>query len=126
MKKDDDLAFMLTGSAWMAKDAPGANDYGAFARAAVEREVVLGPASNNRILLAVASAQTELYRALADLGGIPCLVDMTMSVDGTGMVAGMVRKLVSGSRTSTVTSVSVAPLDDAAFAVPAGWKRERK
>jgi hypothetical protein len=126
MTKDGDLAFMLSGSAWIAKDAPGANDYQAFAGAAIERQVVLGPASDNRIVLALARAQTELYRALADIGGIPYLVDMKMEVDGHGMLASLVRKLVAGSRTSTVTTVTAAPLDDSTFAVPAGWKRERK
>lgn len=126
MTKDGDLAFMLTGSACIANDAPGANDYAAFARAAIERQVVLGPASDNRIVLALARGQTELYRALADVGGIPYRVDMKMDVDGRGMLASMVRRLVSGSRTSTVTTVTAAPLDDSTFAVPAGWKRERK
>lgn len=126
MTKGDDLAFMLTGSAWVANDVPGAVDYQTFARAAIERQVVLGPASDNRILLAVARAQTELYRALADLGGIPYLVDMKMDVDGRGMLAGLVRKTISGSRTSTVKTVTAAPLDDSTFEVPAGWKRERK
>lgn len=120
-----DFAFMLTGSAWIAAEAPGAADYGAFARAAVDRDVVLG-AADNSILLAVARAQSELYRALADLGGIPYVIDMTMAIDGKGMLAGIVRKGVSGTRASTVTAVSVAPLDDSTFAVPAGWKRERK
>ena len=57
---------------------------------------------------------------------MPYLVDMTIGVDGQGMFAGMARKLISGSRTSTVTSVAAAPLADAMFAVPDGWKREKK
>ncbi|OFW05300.1 MAG: hypothetical protein A3H96_07630 [Acidobacteria bacterium RIFCSPLOWO2_02_FULL_67_36] len=126
MTKDGKLAFMLTGSACIAKDAPGASDYQAFALAAIEQQVVLGPASDNRILLALARGQTELYRGLADLGGIPYVVDMKMDVDGHGMVAGLVRKAIAGSRTSTVKTVATAPLDAATFAVPSGWKRQRK
>jgi hypothetical protein len=126
LTKDESIAFMLTGSACVAADAPGAGDYLAFARAAIDRQLLLGPASDNRLVLALVRAQTELYRALADAGGIPFVVDMNMAVDGKGMLAGMVRKLLSGSRTSTVTAVSAGPLDEAMFVVPAGWKRENK
>lgn len=126
LTKEDGLAFMLTGSACVAHDAPGASDYQAFARAAIDRQLVLGPASDNRLVLALVRGQTELYRALADVGGIPYVVDMNMDVDGRGMLAGIVRKVLSGRRTSTVITVSAAPLDNATFAVPAGWKRERK
>lgn len=126
LTKDESLAFLLTGSACVAADAPGAGDYLAFARAAIDRQLLLGPASDNRLLLALVRAQTELYRALAEIGGIPYAVEMNMDVDGKGMLAGMVRKLLKGSRTSTVTAVSAAPLDETMFVVPAGWKRENK
>jgi hypothetical protein len=126
MTKDGSLVLVMTGSAWAAKDVPGADDYSAFAAAAIEKEVVLGPASNNLILLAVTRAQTELYRALGKLRGIPYVIDMTLKVDGHGLIAGMVNKVVSGTRTSTVTKVAVAPLSDALFAIPDGWKRQKK
>lgn len=126
MTEDDSLALMMTGSAWMAGDAPGADDYAAFAHAAIERQIVLGFSSNNRILLAITRGQTELYRALGELRGVPYLVDMNLKVDGHGMLAGIVNKVVSGSRTSTVTKVTVAPLADALFEIPEGWKRQKK
>lgn len=78
------------------------------------------------ILLAVTRAQTELYRALGTLRGIPYVIDMTLKADGHGFLAGMVNKVVSGARTSTVTKVAVAPLSDALFAIPDGWKRRKK
>jgi hypothetical protein len=126
LSKDDGPALTLTGSACTAKDAPGTMDYLDFGRAAIERQVVLGPATDNRVLLALGRAQTDLYRGLTDLGGIPYLVDMKMDVDGSGMVAGLFRKVLTGSRMSTVKMVVAAPIDDATFVVPAGWKRERK
>lgn len=51
---------------------------------------------------------------------------MTTRADGKGMLAGLVNKAVSGTRTSTVTTVAVAPLADALFTIPDGWKREKK
>ena len=69
--------------------------------------------------------QTELYRAIS-AKGVPHLVDMTIGIKGTGALAGMVRKIVSGARTSTVTNIAVAPLADTLFAVPDGWKRDHQ
>lgn len=126
MTRDGSLALMMTGSAWVAKDAPGADDYARFAKGAIERQVALGPASRNMILQAITRAQTELYRTLGGLRGIPYLIDMTLNVDGHGILAGMLNKLVSGTRTSAVTKVALEPLSDALFVIPDGWKREKK
>lgn len=126
MTKSGETVLTLTGSAWIAGAAPGADDYQAFAQAANAGDVVIGYASDNVILLAITRGQTELYRALSALPGIPYVVDMTIGVDGKGMLAGMVRKVTSGSRTSTVTSAAATPLPDATFAIPNDWKREKK
>jgi hypothetical protein len=42
------------------------------------------------------------------------------------MLAGIVRKVVRGSRVTTVARLDTAPRDDSLFTVPAGWKRELK
>ena len=42
------------------------------------------------------------------------------------MLAGMVRKIVSGTQRTEVTSVSIDSLADDLFVVPAGWKSEKK
>jgi len=126
MTKDGRLALTMTGSAWMASDVPGTEDYDVFAAAAIERQIVFGLASDNKILLAVTRAQTELYRALGGLHGIPYVVETATNVDGKGFLASVVRKAVSGTQTTEVTSVSIAPLADDLFVVPAGWKSEKK
>jgi hypothetical protein len=51
---------------------------------------------------------------------------MTLNVDGHRILAGMLNKLVSGTRTSAVTKVVLEPLSDALFVIPDGWKREKK
>src|SRR5438128_1495213 len=87
MSKDGTLALTMTGRAWLAADAPGAADYAAFAKAAIERDLVLGVASNNKILLAITRGQTELYRAVATAHGMPFQVETNTDVDGHGMLA---------------------------------------
>ena len=126
ISSDGKTGMTLTGTACLAGSAPGADDYRAFAQAADERELVIGYVSDNMILLAITRGQTELYRALSAKPGVPYLIDMTIGADGQGMFAGSVRKLISGSRTSTVTSVATDPLAATLFAVPDGWKRDKK
>jgi hypothetical protein len=54
------------------------------------------------------------------------LVETKTDVDGRGVLAGMVGKIIRVSNTTTVTNISVEALPDATFAVPEGWKREKK
>ena len=121
-------AIMLTleGYACLAQSATGVEDYQTFARLAHEQQLVLGPASDNYLLLAVARAQTELYRALTMSGGLPLIVDMTFDVEGRGIAASIARKVLSASRTSASAKFDAAPLADTLFTVPADWKREAK
>lgn len=124
--KSEEIVLTLSGTACLATAAPGVNDYSAFAKAAYDQNLVLGRATDNAILLAMIRGQTELYRALSQQGGIPLIVDLMTSVEGKGILAGMVRKPLAGTRVTTATKVEAATLDDALFVVPAGWKRESK
>ena len=126
LTKDRETALSLIGAAWIAKSAPGADDYRTFVQAAIESQLVIGFASDDALALAVTRAQTEMYRALGTAPGIPYLIETAMKVDGKGMFAGMLNKVASVKRTSTVTNVAVEPLADAAFAIPDDWKREKK
>jgi hypothetical protein len=126
INKSGNVVLTLAGSAWIAKAAPGAGDYSTFVQSADARGLVIWYTSDNLILLAVTRARTELYRAIGATGGIPYLVEMTSGVEGTGVLAAMVRKVTAATWTATVTSVLTAPLDDDRFAIPQGWKREKK
>jgi hypothetical protein len=126
MTKDGSMALVLTGKACIASGSGGEVDYRTFADAARDHDLVLGPASSNKILLARTRAQTELYRLIADAGGIPYGIDMTFSVDGRGVLSSMVRKILAGMQVLAVTTVDTAPIPPATFMVPDGWKRARK
>ena len=106
-------------------DEVSATLFASFVKAANEKQLVVGYASSNRILLAHARGQTELYRALGELHGIPYVIDMTMTFDGHGMLTRLLNK-TAGARTSTVTRVGVEPLAAAMFTIPDGWKRDIK
>ena len=126
MTKSGEIAMILTGAACLAAEAPGMADYLTFAKAAADQNLVLGQASDNLILLGFTRGQTELYRVMSMQGGVPLIVDLTITVDGKGVLAGMVRRLVAGSRMTTATRLDTADTASALYAVPAGWKRELK
>jgi hypothetical protein len=126
MTKDGDIALVLTGTACIASGSRSETDYRTFADAAREHDVVLGPSSSNRIVLARTRAQTELYRLIAETGGIPYGIDMTFSVAGHGVLSSMVRKILDGTQSVAVTSIATTPIPPPTFMVPDGWKRARK
>ena len=129
MTSSGDLALTLKGTACLSAAATGVDDYMTFATAAHAQNVVFGLASDNYILLALARAQTELFRALTEKSGMPLFLDLTFAVDGKGMLAGIVRKAVTSairSRAITVSKIDTSPVEDARFSVPTGWKREQK
>jgi len=123
---DGKTALTMNGAACLAPDAAGVAAYQSFTQEAYERQLVVGYVSDNLLLLALTRGQTELYRALVTRRGIPLRVDMTIGVDGTGMVAGIVRRALTGTRVSTVTTIDVLPLEEALFAIPADWKGDKK
>jgi hypothetical protein len=111
----------MNGTACLAAaDTSAIADYRGFAKAAIEQNLVLGQATDNVILLAVARGQTELYRAIA-AKGIPLMTNLTVAVEGTGLLAGIVRKAVSAQRVTTMTKLESSPRDASLFAVPPGW-----
>jgi len=121
-----EVALMLDGTACVARAGPGVDDYHVFAEAGRERNLVIGPATGNFLVMALVRGQTELFRALTANGGMPLTIDLTFDVDGKGVYASLVRKIANGGRLTTVTRLDAAPRDDAIFVVPAGWKRELK
>jgi len=124
--RDGSIVLALTGTACLAPDVAGAGDYMTFAKQASAQNLVLGQATDNYILLALSRGETELYRALTQTGGVPLRIDYEIGVDGKGILAGIVRKPLAGSRLTTAAKLDAAEIDDAMFAVPAGWKRELK
>ena len=64
----------------------------------------------------------EMYKAIADAGGIPFSVEMGMKIDGAGPMAGMMNKVMGGAAfATTVSSVSTDAVPADKFDVPAGY-----
>ena len=73
-----------SGTAWIARQGAGVAEYVAFFRAA--RDVLIAGSINvPKTYLAVDRTETELYRRIAALGGIPYALDMKIEVEGSGI-----------------------------------------
>ncbi len=118
---NDTMNLAMAGPVWLAKNAPGAADYQAFYTTAIKNNVFLG--ANPRQVRgqgANVKGMTELYRAMA-AAGLPYAQELQTKFEGTGPMIGMMNKMGSMTMTSTVTAISVDPIGDDMFAVPAGY-----
>jgi hypothetical protein len=114
------MTMVLKGSIWAAKEGPGAAEFAAFSKAAVELNlagVLSGgvPGKTNPAL-------QRLMAATAKASGVPCLTEMNMTVDGAGPLADMMRQSGAMKTTVKTTSVSTEALADDLFVVPADYK----
>jgi hypothetical protein len=120
---DKEMKMVMTGPVFIAKGAPGSADYAKFYLAAAEKGFIMSDPRAARGAPQQAKGQTELYKAIADTGGIPYFMEMGMTIEGSGPMAGMMNKMMGGSAfTNTVTAVSTDAVAGDKFDIPAGYK----
>lgn len=121
------MTVTLSGPMWIAKGAPGAGDFLHFYKGAVEKGWIFSDPRAAKGSPGQAKATAEMYKQLAETGGVPYETDMTIKMSGEGPMAALMAKMGGMSMTSTVQSVEVGPLADDLFAPPPGYKlNERK
>lgn len=114
------------GTVWIVKDAPGTADYVNFYKAAAAKGWIFGDPRAAKGQPGQAKATAEMYRQLAEAGGLPYEVDMSISAEAEGPLA-MLAKAMNSQIRSTTQSAELGPLADDLFAPPAGAKvKERK
>ena len=121
------MTIMLTGPMWVVKGAPGSADYIAFYKGAVEKGWIFSDPRAAKGQPGQAMAMAEMYKQLAETGGIAYETEMNIKLGGDGPMAGMMARMGGMSATSVVTSVDTATLAADLFAPPAGYKlKEQK
>jgi hypothetical protein len=115
------MTLELTGVAWIAKGAPGSADYARFYRAAADKGFIFSDPRAAKGAPGPPKAMAEMYRQMADTGGIPFEFEMQTKSTGSGPMA-MLGRMMNVSATSTTQAVEVGPLADDLFAPPAGYK----
>lgn len=116
------MTVKLMGPMWVVKDAPGTKEYMAFYKAAVEKGWIFSDPRAAKGSPGQAKAMAQMYKELAETGGVPYETEMQIKMEGDGPMAGLMAKMGGMSATSTVQSVDTAPLADDLFAPPAGYK----
>lgn len=124
--KDMMMTVTLTGPVWIVKNAPGSADYARFYKAAAEKGWIFSDPRGAKAQPGQAKAMAEMYRQMADIGGIPYATDVQIKMGGSGPLAGLMSRMGNVTMTTTVDSVEVAPLPDTMFAPPAGYKLNQK
>ncbi|MGE0813190.1 MAG: hypothetical protein AB7O28_20545 [Vicinamibacterales bacterium] len=124
---DMKMTLTMTGPVWIVKGGPGAADWANFYKQAADKGFVFGDPRAAKANPGQSKAMGELYRKMAAVGGIAYETEMTMKMEGSGPLAGLMAKMGGGTSTTTTTDVSAGALADDLFAPPAGYKlKERK
>ena len=112
------MKMIMSGSMWVAKDAPGVGEWLAFQKAATGGDMVAAAmgASGMRV-----PGMEKLMKAMASVEGLTYLTEMTMSVEGSGQMADMMRQMGPMKVTTKVNSIKADPLGDDLFKVPEGY-----
>ncbi len=116
------MTVTLEGPMWVVKGGPGTAEYIAFYKGAVEKGWIFSDPRAAKGSPGQAKAMAEMYRQLAETGGLPYETEMQIKMSGEGPMAGLLGRMGNISSTTTVESVETGPLSDDLFAPPAGYK----
>lgn len=112
----------LVGPMWIVKGAPGTEEYITFYKAAVEKGWIFSDPRAAKGSPGQAKAIAEMYRQLAETGGMPYETEMEIKMSGEGPMAAIMGKMGGFSSKTTVESVETGTLSADLFAPPAGYK----
>lgn len=116
------MTINLVGPMWIVKGVPGADEYIKFFQTAVERGWIFSDPRAAKGMPGQAKAMAEMYRQLAETGGMPFETEMEIKMAGEGPMAAIMGRMGGVSSKTTVESVETGPLSDDLFAPPAGYK----
>lgn len=125
--KDMTMTITMSGPTWIVKGGPGSADYIRFYRAAVDKGWIFSDPRGAKGQPGQAKAMAQMYKELADAGGIAYESEMQMKMGGGGgPMAGLLAKMGNMTVTTKVDSVETGTIADDLFAPPAGYKLNPK
>jgi hypothetical protein len=120
------MTMTLSGPTWIVKGAPGSADFSSFYKNAVEKGWIFSDPRAAKGQPGQAKALAEMYKQLAETGGIAYETEAQMKMSGSGPMAGIFAKMGNLTMTTVTTDVTTGPLADDLFAPPAGYKLSNK
>ena len=118
-----DVTMTANGSLWVAKTAPGAAEWMAFNKAAIDSQLL---AAVSGMTPGQLGGMEKLLAASASAPGIPYLSEMTMRFEGTGPIVEAMKQMGDMKIIQKVSSVSTEAISDDLFRVPEGYTVEKK
>ena len=118
------MTMEMTGPLWIAKNAPGQEDWRHFFATATKNGMfVISPAQGRGGNTGQAQGMAKIYEAIANTGGVPYEMDITTAMAATGQMAQMMGRMggMSATVTTMVTNISTASIPDSEFQLPAGY-----
>jgi hypothetical protein len=114
-----DLTFAMKGSMWVTKDAPGGAEYLAYQKALLSADLSTSAMAATGISM---PGIDKMMKAMASVNGVAYQNEMTMTVDGSGQIAEMMRQIVGAMKITTKTnSVTTDSISDDLLKVPEGY-----
>lgn len=120
------ITMVLTGTTWIAKGAPGTEDYAAFYKGAAEKGWIFTDPRAAKGSPGQAKAMAEMYREFAQIGGVPYESQTDIKSQGEGMMGSLMARMGGMSTTTTTESVDTAPLTDDLFQPPAEYELKQR
>jgi hypothetical protein len=108
----------MAGSMWVTKEVPGAADYVSFQKASASSDMAAASASASGVNI---PGMDKILKAMGSVDGMAYLTEMTMTVEGTGQLADMMKQMGPMKMTTRTTSVKADALSDELFKVPEGY-----
>lgn len=112
------VSMVMTGSMWVAKDAPGAAEFVAFQKAAAANAMAAASAGASGVNI---PGMEKLVKAMSEVQGLAYLTEMTINIEGTGQLAEMMKQMGAMKVTTRINSIKTDALSDDLFKVPEGY-----
>jgi hypothetical protein len=112
------IKMVMSGSMWVAKDVPGATEYLAFQKAMASSDMASAASSMTGVKV---PGMDKMMKAMAGMNGLTYMTEMTMTMEGEGQLADMMRQMGPMKVTSKVSSINTDALGDDLFKVPEGY-----
>lgn len=112
------VKILVAGSAWMAKDAPGAAEYVAFQKTLSASD--LASSASGMVGMSIPGLR-EALKAMSSANGVTYLNESTITFEGEGQMVEMMKQMGPMKVTTKVSSINTDAISDELFKVPEGY-----
>lgn len=118
-----DVRMIMTGSVWIARNAPGVAEYMSYMKSASQSGAFLALSGMKP---GQSGGMEKLMAATSSAPGLPYLTEVTMTMQGTGPMVDAMSKMGPMKMIQKISSVSTEPISDELFKIPEGYAVEKK